>query len=358
MSKCYPIARRLQTMRCAQSLRFVPQFVGVPQSTVADQNDTCAGFTSFASDYWCDARAHDEFNGLAKVSSLDRIVMIVTVAIGRLRPAAAALAVACVATAAQAGEDASRWDGDARSAVRLIAGSRADASAPLRAGIEIRLAPGWHTYWRYPGDAGVPPRFDFAGSRNVDTIDVLFPAPKRLPEAGLIAIGYDHNVILPLAIVAQDPAKPLTLRLKLDYAVCEKLCVPADGKAELTLAVGPSTMEGAFAAAEARVPKRLKLNEGGTLSIRSVKREEDAPKPRVIVDVATPPGVAVDLFAEGPTPEWALPLPMPVAGAPAGLQRFAFDLDGAPPGEKYQGAQIVLTAVAGNEAIEVAIRLD
>ena len=286
--------------------------------------------------------------------------MIVTIAIGRLRPAAAVLALACavIPAAAQAGEDASRWDGDARSAVRLIAGSRADASAPMRAGIEIGLAPGWHTYWRYPGDAGVPPRFDFAGSRNVDTIDVRFPAPKRLPEAGMIAIGYDRDVVLPLAIVAQDPAKPVLLQLKLDYAVCEKLCVPADGKAELTLAIGPSTMEDAFAAAEARVPKRLKVNEGGTLRIRSVKREEGAPKPRVIVDVAAPPGVAVDLFAEGPTPEWALPLPTPVAGAPAGSQRFAFDLDGAPPGEKYQGAQIVLTAVAGNEAIEVAIRLD
>ena len=286
--------------------------------------------------------------------------MIVTIANGRLRPAAAVLALACavIPAAAQAGEDASRWDGDARSAVRLIAGSRADASAPLRAGIEIRLAPGWHTYWRYPGDAGVPPRFDFAGSRNVDTIDVRFPAPKRLPEAGMIAIGYDRDVVLPLAIVAQDPAKPVLLQLKLDYAVCEKLCVPADGKAELTLAIGPSTMEDAFAAAEARVPKRLKVNEGGMLSIRSVKREERAPKPRVIVDVAAPPGATVDLFAEGPTPDWALPLPTPEPGAPAGLQRFAFDLDGAPPGEKYQGAVIRLTAIAADEAIEVATRLD
>ena len=66
-----------------------------------------------------------------------------------------------------------------------------------------------------------------------------------------------------------------------------------------------------------------------------------------MVDVAAPAGTAVDLFAEGPTPEWALPVPTPVDGAPAGLQRFAFELDGAPPGRRYQGALVTLTAVAG-----------
>ena len=284
--------------------------------------------------------------------------MIVTIA--RLRPTAAAVAVACLAVAngARAGDDVSRWDGDGRSAIRLMAGARATVDAPVRAGIEIRLKPGWHTYWRYPGDAGVPPRFDFQGSQNVKSVDVRFPAPKRLPEGGMTAIGYDGDVILPLTIVAQDAGRPVLLRLKLDYAVCEKLCVPADGKAELTLGIGPSTMEAPLTAAEARVPKKRSLDERGALSIRSVKRDAGSPRPRAIVEVAAPPGTAIDLLAEGPTPEWALPLPAPVAGAPAGLQRFAFDLDGAPPGEKYRGAMITLTAVAGDDAIEVAIRLD
>jgi len=66
----------------------------------------------------------------------------------------------------------------------------------------------------------------------------------------------------------------------------------------------------------------------------------------------------VDLFAEGPTSHWALPVPAKIEGAPAGLQRFAFDLDGLPPGASATGALITLTAVAGDHAIEVAIRLD
>jgi DsbC/DsbD-like thiol-disulfide interchange protein len=257
---------------------------------------------------------------------------------------------------ASAAEDASRWDGDARSAVRLIAGSA--AGSVLRAGVEIRLKSGWHTYWRYPGDAGVPPRFDFTGSQNVKAVDVLWPAPQPIPEHDLVTIGYTGDVILPLAVVPENGAKPVKLRLKLDYAVCAALCVPAEGKAELELGAGPSSQDAVLAAAEARVPKKTVLGEGATLAIKSVRREDGAGRRRVIVDVAAPLGVRIALFAEGPTPDWALPVPKAVDGAPAGLQRFAFALDGAPPGATYDGAAIALTAVAGNIAIEVATRLD
>ncbi|HEY2230337.1 MAG TPA: protein-disulfide reductase DsbD domain-containing protein [Xanthobacteraceae bacterium] len=261
--------------------------------------------------------------------------------------------------------DVSPWDGDARSAARLIAGARPSGSdAPLRAGIEIRLGRGWHTYWRYPGDAGVPPRFDFKGSQNVRAVQVLWPAPRRLPEAGLDTIGYDRDVILPLRVTPQDPAKPVKLQIKLDYAVCEKLCVPAQSKAELALAGGRSAQEARLAAAEARVPRKVALGAGGplgaeqTLVIRSVRREEGGAHPRVLVDVAAPPGISVDLFAEGPTDQWALPLPVAIDGAASGLQRFMFELDGAPPDAKYEGALISLTAVTDGDAIEVPFRLD
>jgi DsbC/DsbD-like thiol-disulfide interchange protein len=260
---------------------------------------------------------------------------------------------------ALAGDEASRWDGDARSAVRLIAGApAAGKSFPVRAGVEVRLKAGWHTYWRYPGDAGVPPRFDFAGSDNVKAVTVLWPAPQRIPEQGLVAIGYVSDVTWPLAIVPQNPGKPVTLRLKLDYAVCEKLCVPAEGKAELVVKNGSSSTDAALAAALARVPKTVALGEGSPLAIRAVRRERDAARSRVVVDVAAPAGADVALFAEGPAPDWALPVPMAVEGAPPGLRRFAFDLDGAPPGAKYDGAAITLTAVAGVHAIEVTTRLD
>jgi DsbC/DsbD-like thiol-disulfide interchange protein len=260
---------------------------------------------------------------------------------------------------ARAAGDVSPWDGDARSAARLIAGARAPGQgAPLRAGIEIRLKQGWHTYWRYPGDAGVPPRFDFAGSQNVKAVEVLWPAPRRLPEAGLATIGYDRDVILPLRVTPQDQAKPVTLQIKLDYAICEKLCVPAQTRAELALAGGQSAQDAALAAAEARVPRKVALGAVPALAVRSIRREDGGDRPRILVDVAAPRGAAVDLFAEGPTEEWGLPLPVAVDGAATGLQRFMFELDGAPPGTKYEGALINLTAVTDSDAIEVQVHLD
>jgi DsbC/DsbD-like thiol-disulfide interchange protein len=254
---------------------------------------------------------------------------------------------------ARAADDVSPWDGDARSAARLIAGARA---APLRAGIEIRLGQGWHTYWRYPGDAGVPPRFDFTGSQNLKSVEVLWPAPRRLPEAGLDTIGYDRDVILPLRVTPQDQAKPVMLQVKLDYAICEKLCVPAQTKAALALTGGESAQDARLAAAEARVPRKAALGGGQPLAVRAVRREDGGDRPRILVDVAAPPGASVDLFVEGPTQEWSLPLPAPVDGAARGLQRFMFELDGAPPGAKYEGA--LLTVVTDDDAIEVPIHLD
>jgi DsbC/DsbD-like thiol-disulfide interchange protein len=262
--------------------------------------------------------------------------------------------------AAIAADDVTRWDGEARSAARLVAGSQPVAHGVLRAGLEIRLSSGWHTYWRYPGDAGVPPQFNFAGSQNLKRATVLWPAPKRVAEAGGNTIGYVGDVIFPLRVEPLDAAKPVLLRLKVDYAICEKLCVPAEAKAELSVGEGvfkkPTSRDAELAAAEGRVPRVVKLGAPGALAITAVRREADAARPRVLVDVAG--SGDVDLFAEGPTAQWALPVPTKIDGAPAGQQRFAFELDGLPPGASDRGALLTLTATTPDDAIEVAIRLD
>src|SRR3979411_2289731 len=100
-------------------------------------------------------------------------------------------AILAVAGPARAAAD-SAWDGDAHAAARLItAAPLRDSVIPtLRAGIEIRLGPGWKTYWRYPGDSGVPPRFDFAGSDNVLRAKVLYPAPHLFTDETGNSLGY------------------------------------------------------------------------------------------------------------------------------------------------------------------------
>jgi DsbC/DsbD-like thiol-disulfide interchange protein len=249
--------------------------------------------------------------------------------------------------------DASPWDGDARAGMRLVAGSHA-RDADAHAGIEIRLAPGWKTYWRYPGDSGVPPRFDFADSQNVKTVTIDWPAPHRFSDESGITIGYKQDVIFPLRVVPQDTSKPVRLRLKADYAIC----IPAEGSAELTLDARHSELDQSLAAFVAQVPKHAQLGDAAPLAVRAVRRDTSGDRPRVIVDVAAPGSGPIDLFAEGPTPDWALPVPEPIAGAPAGLHRFAVVLDGLPTGARADGAVLTFTLVAGGSAVEVSTHLD
>jgi len=238
--------------------------------------------------------------------------------------------------------------------MRLIAGSASNA-AFLRAGVEIKMQPGWKTYWRYPGDSGVPPRFDFSASDNVKSAAVQWPAPHRFTDESGTSIGYKENVIFPVHVVPRDSGKPVTLRLKLDYAVCEKLCVPAQGSAELAFSGSPSTLEKSLTDAEALVPKRVTAAEAQF----TAKRVTASPKPLVYVDLAAPPGVNVEIFAEGPTAEWALPIPNPAQGAPPDRRHFGFELDGLPPGVDPKGPfELTFTVVTGGKAAEITTHLD
>ena len=251
-------------------------------------------------------------------------------------------------------EDASPWQKAAHSAVRLLAGSR---SGPvLLGGIAVQLEPGWKTYWRTSGDSGVPPRSDFSKSDNVEAVTVLWPAPMKFDDGGGgISLGYQNQVVLPLRIVPKSTDKPVTLRADINYAVCEKLCIPVEASAELAIASVASTEDSALFAALDTVPKPANVGDPNPLTIRDVKREG---KSTVLVDVAVPDTRAVDLFVEGPAPDWALPVPKLVKHSPPGVKRFTFELEGLPPGTNPEGAALKLTLVGGDRAYEFNINLD
>ncbi len=128
----------------------------------------------------------------------------------------------------------------------------------VAAAVEIEMTPGYKTYWRSPGESGVPPLFDFAGSENLASAEVLFPAPVRFEDGAGFSNGYHDRVILPLRVIAVDPALPVLLRLSLQYGVCEKLCIPASGSATLALGAAPEAeLAVAVSAAAAAVPRIL-----------------------------------------------------------------------------------------------------
>jgi len=266
---------------------------------------------------------------------------------------ATTIVASCLAIDARA-EDASPWQRDGHSAVRLLAGSR--SGAVLLGGIAFQLQPGWKTYWRTPGDSGVPPRFDFSKSENIEAVTILWPAPTKFDDgAGGHSLGYKNQIVLPLRIVAKNADKPVTLRAGINYAVCEKLCIPVEAIAELAFASVASTEDSALFAALDTVPKPASIGDPNPLTIRDVKRDG---KSSVLVDVATPDAREVSLFVEGPTPDWALPVPTLLEPSPPGVKRFSFELDGLPPGAKPEGAALKLTLVGGDRAYEFNINLN
>src|SRR4051794_18222490 len=190
---------------------------------------------------------------------------------------AAILSVACMATLVRA-EDSSPWQRDAHSALRLLAGSR--SGAVLLGGVAIQLQPGWHTYWRAPGGFRVPPRFDFSQTGNVENVAGLYSAPPKIDDgAGGTPPGFTHQklvpprgtggpalvntqkLVLPVRTRAKDPKKPVPLRADINYAVCEKICIPVDAKAELAFASVASTKDGNLSGALNSVPNPANIGD-------------------------------------------------------------------------------------------------
>ncbi len=277
-------------------------------------------------------------------------MMIVPIRLAIGLSSALLLAVSASATHA---EDASPWIRDSHSAVRLIAGSRSGNA--FLGGIGFEIEPGWKTYWRTPGDSGVPPRIDFLKSDNVESVTILWPAPVKFPDgSGGTSLGYKSGFVLPLRIVAKNSDKPVTLRAEINYAVCEKLCVPVEANAELKFISESSTEDNNISVALDAVPKPAKIGDPGNLIIRDVKRDG---KIGVLVDVVAKDGKDANLFAEGPTPDWALPVPKLVKHEPGGIQRFAFDLDGLPSGVSVDNAMLKLTLAGSSGASEYNVNL-
>jgi thiol:disulfide interchange protein DsbD len=152
-----------------------------------------------------------------------------------------------------------------------------DVFAPGQAfhlALRLRLAPGWHTYWQNPGDAGIPPSLDLKLPSGVTAGPIVWPAPEVLPEPPLVAYGYTGEVVLPLAITPPAPfIGPLTISATARYLVCATICVPEEAELSLLLPVGaPSKSPQAGLFSTARTPSAsvwpAEVAPDGTVSVR------------------------------------------------------------------------------------------
>lgn len=229
------------------------------------------------------------------------------------------------------------------------------------AGVEIELEHGWKTYWRNPGTSGVPPRMEWSESDNVAEAKLLFPAPHRFQERDGDTIGYKTAVVLPVAVTAKDPAKPIKLKLALEYGVCKDVCVPVQPTLELAIpadAAGKGLAKG-LAAALDLVPREAGHRRASDPVLSRVDVALAGPKPKfeLMATFATPEAArGGDVFLEAPDGLW-VPLPKPV-GEPSGLvRRFEVDLtDGADIAE-LKGKRIRVTLVAPGGQSETSFEL-
>ncbi len=233
------------------------------------------------------------------------------------------------------------------------------------AGLAITLAPDYKTYWRTPGDSGLPPVFDWSKSKNVRQVDVLWPVPQRFDDQAGSSIGYEGSVLLPLSVRVIDPAQEAVLALNLSFGVCKTICIPAKGDAMISLLPGgkPTPQAAAINRALASVPVPAKLESGAVPGIVSAKFVKDGPKWALEADTLVPEGrKIVDLFVEGPD-SWLFGASVPIVSAKAdraGLQRIVYraPLEDVPPGFSFAGTKLTLTIAADGEATETGGTLD
>jgi len=171
-------------------------------------------------------------------------------------------------------------------------------------GIEITMGHGWKTYWRTPGDAGgVPPSFDWTGSRNVARAVVLYPAPQRLTDRSGTTFGYKRDLIFPVLIEPEHPDQPSEVKLTFTFGICREICVPSEAVHVLSVPADPGAPPASIVAEIDRVPVAAEQERAPHLV--SVTPHLGGDSPRVTLVAKFPGGTdGADLFVDEPGGEY------------------------------------------------------
>ncbi len=169
--------------------------------------------------------------------------------------------------------------------------------------LRLTLQDGWKTYWRAPGDAGIPPEFDWGGSGNVADVSITWPAPSVFDQNGLQSIGYEDQLVLPVQITPKNPAKPVRLRGEMDLGVCKDVCVPGRLDIDHTLDADAGRHP-AIAAALAQRP--YSAREAGVAGARcTLQPTSDGMRIEAHIDMPSAGGTEVAVIEPGNPTLWA-----------------------------------------------------
>lgn len=117
-------------------------------------------------------------------------------------------------------------------------GSSVQPGERIWLGLHMDIRPGWHVYWRNPGDSGLPPVVDWTVPAGAVLGELLFPLPERIPFGPLVNYGYGNTVLFPVALdVPADAHGTVTVDAAADWLVCQEICIPESGSFKLSLPV-------------------------------------------------------------------------------------------------------------------------
>lgn len=249
---------------------------------------------------------------------------------------------------------ASEWQKDEAANVRLVSaidGVGQEQTIPL--GLDVELAPGWHTYWRSPGAAGLPPQIDWQASQNDDgnlqSAALLYPAPKRYTAYGLETIGYHDHVVFPIDAKLRTAGHALNATASVDLLVCSAICVPKHYDLKLAVPAGPAT-ESAEAAAIRQFRDQMPADaEKSGLLLKSIVN--DGVNLTVTIE-AREPLTDPDLFIED---KQDLSFTAPIVKLSNANHRAQFTVkpaDTLPDGTSLAGMDLTLTIIDDNRALE------
>lgn len=232
--------------------------------------------------------------------NLQRLAVVAGLTLGIL----AALGPFAAGTAA-AEPVASDWTLGHKSRTRLTA-ARVSGQGPagdgLYAFVEIELADGWKSYWKNPGESGIPPRFDFSKSANLGSAHVLYPAPRRIDDKGDTIIGYTGTLIFPVLLKPADPQLPVDLDALVQFGICKEICVPTEASLQLTVSPDtPAELTPDMTLSLERVPRTAASLTPESPVLQSVSSGFRSSASKITVTADFPGGTGgADAFLEAP----------------------------------------------------------
>jgi suppressor for copper-sensitivity B len=231
--------------------------------------------------------------------------------------------------------------------------------ATVPGGLEIKLEGDWKTYWRSPGDAGLPPTLDWNGSQNLASATLLYPKPERINVLGIQTFGYKHDVVFPLDLKVGDKGRPLDLKLSLDVLVCAEQCIPKHFDLALAVPTGPAAADSDTAQALSQARQGVP-GDGRAAGLALVSAEEvsDHGKPALEVKATSEqPFEHPDVIPEV-RPDANLGQPMTTFSADRRTATFDLPLSHPlPVGARLAGRDLTVTLTDGPRAAEQPTRI-